>query len=363
MKIGILTFSCAQNFGAALQCYALLSFLSSKGHDVSTINYCPDYLATPMPTFYSTTKDMVQRLKDYAYYLKLRYKYYLYSRFFKRYFHLTETYRDINDLHKVQNRFDYIIIGSDQVWNNHYNGHDPAWWGGFLTRTSATRIISYAASAGNAVFSTEEQEYISQSLKRFHAVSVREASLAGYLSEFCCRTATPAGITTVLDPTLILPRQQWRKWKKPNLNGRYILIYQGDHQDDNIFRFAEKTADELKCRIITTDFYANSQNKIYKFRTISPKKFVTMVMNAVCVLTNSFHGVAISIAAGTDFYAFPAINEKDMRIASLLKMAGLEDRMKDSSSGTFSTIDYEHVYDNMQPIIQQSQAFLNNNII
>ena len=37
MKIGILTFHCAHNYGAVLQCYATQEFLRSKGHDVEII--------------------------------------------------------------------------------------------------------------------------------------------------------------------------------------------------------------------------------------------------------------------------------------------------------------------------------------
>ena len=39
MKIGILTFHRAYNYGAVLQCYALKSVLSNMGHDVYVIDY------------------------------------------------------------------------------------------------------------------------------------------------------------------------------------------------------------------------------------------------------------------------------------------------------------------------------------
>ena len=42
MKIGILTFHRAENFGATLQAYALQTYLSQQGHDVNIIDYrCP----------------------------------------------------------------------------------------------------------------------------------------------------------------------------------------------------------------------------------------------------------------------------------------------------------------------------------
>lgn len=41
MKIGILTFHWATNYGAVLQCYALQEYLREQGHDVEIINYKP----------------------------------------------------------------------------------------------------------------------------------------------------------------------------------------------------------------------------------------------------------------------------------------------------------------------------------
>ena len=51
MKIGILTFHSAYNFGAVLQCYALFSTLTELGHNVEVIDYRPNYLATQKETF------------------------------------------------------------------------------------------------------------------------------------------------------------------------------------------------------------------------------------------------------------------------------------------------------------------------
>ena len=44
MKIGILTFHCAHNYGAVLQTYALMNFCRSLGHEVYVIDYRPIYL-------------------------------------------------------------------------------------------------------------------------------------------------------------------------------------------------------------------------------------------------------------------------------------------------------------------------------
>ena len=44
MKIGIITFHKAINYGAILQCYALQSFLKDAGYDVQILNYESPYI-------------------------------------------------------------------------------------------------------------------------------------------------------------------------------------------------------------------------------------------------------------------------------------------------------------------------------
>lgn len=56
MKIGIMTFHWATNYGAVLQAYCLQEYLREQGHDVEIINYKPmqydfswkKYLGTPV---------------------------------------------------------------------------------------------------------------------------------------------------------------------------------------------------------------------------------------------------------------------------------------------------------------------------
>ncbi len=50
MRIGILTFHCAHNYGAMLQCYALQEYLKGRGDEVYVIDYRPDYLTHPYKT-------------------------------------------------------------------------------------------------------------------------------------------------------------------------------------------------------------------------------------------------------------------------------------------------------------------------
>lgn len=43
MKIKTITCHNVYNFGASLQAYALMTYLTSQGHQVEIIDYMPDY--------------------------------------------------------------------------------------------------------------------------------------------------------------------------------------------------------------------------------------------------------------------------------------------------------------------------------
>ena len=49
MRVGILTFHCACNYGAVLQCYALQRFLVESGHDAIVVDYRPAAVADGIP--------------------------------------------------------------------------------------------------------------------------------------------------------------------------------------------------------------------------------------------------------------------------------------------------------------------------
>ena len=57
MKIGILTFHCAANFGAVLQTLALQEVLRRMGHEAYVVDYRPKYLTEPYKAFKYETKD------------------------------------------------------------------------------------------------------------------------------------------------------------------------------------------------------------------------------------------------------------------------------------------------------------------
>ncbi len=53
MKIKTITCHNVYNFGASLQAYALMTYLTSQGHQVEIIDYMPDYIRVFTTDYYS----------------------------------------------------------------------------------------------------------------------------------------------------------------------------------------------------------------------------------------------------------------------------------------------------------------------
>lgn len=248
MKIGILTFHCAHNYGAVLQAFGLQQYLSQLGNEVEIINYQPTYL-TQIYNLFS-----INRFFSMAFHNKIRYiltepiairrKYKRYRKF-ENFIHtmLTLSPEKLIHPHSIKG-YDYIFFGSDQIWNPKLtHGFDPIYMGDFQ---SNAHFIAYAPSMETAQLSHEEQNKYIHYLKKFKAVSVREIKLKELLQPL-----TDKKIELVCDPTFLLDSSQWNyiAGEAPLIKEKYILVYQTRTQK-KVLNIAKKIAKEKNCKII-----------------------------------------------------------------------------------------------------------------
>lgn len=356
MKIGILTFHCAHNYGAVLQCYALQEYLRSLGHDVCIINYRPEYLASPKARFSPRkffTIHLCKALKKFFKIQLYRKSYDKYQTFEDLYFCLTECICEKENLSNVINQFDYIVIGSDQIWNKNYNGNDKIWFAQ-IDGVNNVKYITYAASAGDVMNFPIKRDKIKNELSNFIYVSVREQELANVLSDYI-------NVECVLDPSLLLPPDIWKKFYNilPRRKKNYIVTYQA-REDYNVFRIAKELARQLNCEIITTDFCESSFNSFSKHKILSPIEFISLIKNAKCVVTTSFHGTAFSIITKTPFYTIRLNDNADLRSESLLNSLGLIDRFVEKDwIPIYKDIDFTEATKKLDVLRRDSQQKLN----
>ena len=113
MKIGILTFHWATNYGAVLQCFALQEALKTLGHEVEVINYKPYVYDNTLWSFLRFRKflDMRAFRIDVVKEKKMR-------SFRRRFLRLSDKrYGRWNTLRSELSDYDVLISGSDQVIN------------------------------------------------------------------------------------------------------------------------------------------------------------------------------------------------------------------------------------------------------
>ena len=64
MKIKTITCHNVYNFGASLQAYALMTYLTSQGHQVEIIDYMPDYIRKNLSLWASVQNGIVIYLQN-----------------------------------------------------------------------------------------------------------------------------------------------------------------------------------------------------------------------------------------------------------------------------------------------------------
>lgn len=311
MKIGILTFHNAHNYGAVMQAYALRSVLRRSGHEAAILNYRNQAIDAHYPKQlpFDRTEFSARRQTDW------NKQYRKFSRFIDHVLLEDQTAAlGIEDLERL--KMDCFICGSDQIWEPWLtNGLDRVY---FLDFNTKARKISYGASKAAPVFSNLEKEYFREKLLQFEAVSVREESLATALKRDCYVEAE-----TVLDPTFLLDAEDYMAVAEPiNVTQPFVLAYYLS-EEEQLFNCAQKVAEQLKQPLVEIHFYRTERSSGWQVADCGPGEFLTYFRNASCVLTNSFHGVAFSIIFQRPFYA---VYGKDSRKDSILNKLNLTER-------------------------------------
>jgi len=350
MRIGILTFHRAHNYGAVLQCYALQEFLKSQGHDVEVVDYSLEF-KTYKPTYWLKRTNIfaiVSEFLTFRYYrLNVRYK--KFNNFIVSYLNLSDKVSTTDDIERQ--KYDMIIIGSDQVWNPKITkGFNPFYWGYFKCNS----IISYAASMEVSNIDKYADE-ISKGLQNFSEISVREKSLITLLEPLTDKT-----IYQTIDPTLLVDSAVFDTLAGERIvKDDYLLVYQVI-ENTNTMDVAHKLAKELSVKIIelkSKPVYLKNSNTI---DTASPQQFLSLIKHAKCVVTTSFHGVAFSILFKKDFYAVK-LDNKGTRIEDLIDCLSLQSRLITAGSvGNFKKLDYDGVNSSYNAMKQLSLDFLKN---
>lgn len=324
MKTGILTYHRSHNYGALLQALALRKVLSDLGHDASFVDYWPDYHKKMYNLFdWSVLKycSLPGKVKVSLIYLAFSPLKYLRRRKFLNFIerHISPYCRPVSD------HFDTIVCGSDQIWRKQPGlggKYNPIYFG--AGSTDADRYISYAASMGSTDVSEENLNQIRTMLLGMKAISVRENQLKSLLD-----SAGINNVETVLDPTLLLTRQQWEDitgQQNQSAKNKYLLVYELKRETTfnrkAVYDYARRRNLDVKILRGTVGLESLEHNAT---SLADPFDMVRMIANADTVFTSSYHGLVFSIIFGKQVVA--SFANDSSRAANLLQSIGYPERL------------------------------------
>lgn len=368
MKLGLLTFHTAANYGAALQAYAFETFLTDKGYDCEYINYVNTSRAHEYSMSWhiydSLRKGNVKSAVAYtlgAPFMSLRKK--RFEKFYERYLKKTKKiYKNSVEAAQLNDYYDYFLVGSDQVWNPICNGNDSAFLLDFVK--DGKKKISYSPSFGMASVPDDLKEDYSRYLSNFGTLGVREL-----VGKTIVRELTGKDAAVNIDPVMLLTKEQWQNLlPKKECRERFLFSYTNrDSQIADFFRTGYKL-DGRKHYVLSRytrpqDFISSTVRVKY---CMSPQEFVWVIANADLVVSASFHCVAMSILLNRPFIAILTGDEgKDERIVNLLKTTGLTGRVlsaETKSDDIDTIIDWDDVNNKIAEARKSSVSFLLNAI-
>lgn len=330
MKIALLSFHTAVNYGAALQAYALQKFLMTKGYDSEYINY----VNKSRKRQYSMCWHIIGALHHWeirsaiTYFLGspfLSMRKWRFNKFYRKNLKKTRTvYHSSEEAIELNDKYDLFIVGSDQVWNPIHNGNDAAFLLDFVKDDN--KRISYSSSFGLIEINDTHKEVYKRNLERFKSLAVREI-----IGEKIVENLTGRKAQFVVDPVLLLSKEQWKELMlRKKCKERFIFSYTNrEHQIQDFFRTGYQLNGRKHYKLSRytklTDFL--NRNVRVKY-CMSPESFLYVINNADLVVSASFHCIAFAIIFNRPFVAILTGNTgKDERILTLLKMTHLENRI------------------------------------
>ena len=347
MKVGILTYHRAHNYGAVLQCFALQEIIRKQGHEVEIIDYKQPFIEkyyNPQVSFRHVIKlCLLLEFEGLYVYVKRYFDKFKKRKFFNEFrLAFMKCGKPFNGTNIPQD-YDTYVLGSDQIWGIHCtNGYDPIYWGNF-PKGPGVKVFGYAISGTTAYHKVLSEDEIRSNIGNFNNLSFREETLRDDIAKV-------AGIHAeiALDPTLLTDAEIWSplinsEWSQRN----YIVLYQVRFikgEEKMLNRKAKSFAKHLNCEIIDL---SDMQYSV--------EDFVSIIKYAKCVVTSSFHATVFSIIFSTPFYSFKLYDTHDDRYTDLLERLHLSKHVvdKDSVLSEIPFVDRD-VIKKYLPLLQES---------
>lgn len=360
-KIGLMTWFSYDNFGSLLQCRATMETVKKLGYDIELVNYLPK-------DAYSKQKDYSTLIKEYS--KKIIKKFFVKNkklninnmRLFRDNLKKSKITNTKSELFLLNNVYDAFICGSDQIWAP--TCYDENYFLSFVKEDY--KKIADAPSIGLPVI---ENEFVKENMKtlisKFTHLSTREEQGAKIIENLTRKKAK-----VVLDPTLLLTKEEWKQDMVDIKYSNYVLTYfLGDN--NKYYIESQKIAKNLGKRLLvipTKSKYLSKKECLLD--DLGPKEFISLIDRADLVLTDSFHGTIFSINFHRPLIVFKRFTDNNLsqnsRIYNILEKLDLKKLIFDDNSGSIidfnKSIDYNLIDKKLNILRNDSLEFLKTSL-
>jgi len=360
-RIGIHTIIDYVNYGNRLQNYAAQEILKSLGYEVeSVINYPTKPIEkglaftlkrivnalklNPVTLIQKAWEKVSDRKKKSLYEACQRAKAKSFKAFSDKYIVESDFTLRLNNIpENLNERYDFVVVGSDQIWNPNIRYGSPL---DFLSYVSPEKRIALAPSFGVSIIPEEFRERYANFLNDMAFLSVREEKGAELIQNLCGRKAE-----VLVDPTLVLKSEDWLKIATPAKNKpakKYLLTYFIGAVSNNRLEVLKNMAKTNNLELVMM----NSLHDTDRYAA-DPAEFLDYIRSASLVCTDSFHCIIFSMHFQSPFVVFDREGKSapmGSRIDTLLGKFKFEGRKQHllEKSGKYFDIDFEHVPEIME---------------
>lgn len=218
------------------------------------------------------------------------------------------------------NSYDAIVIGSDIVWNyqDWRLGHDPVYFGVFPVDYRG-RLIAYAPSIGGMNWNAQVPAWVSDGLRRFHAIGVRDANTRQFVQQH-----TGHAPLIVADPTWLTDAELSCNPSLLDKKTHEFLLVYCFHREERITSAIRAFATCHRLRTVAVGYWQNWCDE--NWANLDPFQWANTFHQARYVVTGTLHGTLYSIKQRAQFcvLSHPAI---DTKVATPLATVGLAERI------------------------------------
>ena len=350
------------NYGSALQSWALSQMIDKIGTELGIqsklIDYCPRVLEdsdclNPQKKMWDTDDEARRQIDMMMPAIKENYRKFedFYTNRFRR---TKKKYTDDNFNDVVRDEsIEGFVCGSDTIFCiNEFKGFVEGYYANFDCMRG--KSVSYAASFGDPTFTEADYLTLNKRLQNFKALGIREFDMLPYVKEHIKVRAE-----RTIDPTLLADSSLYDTIiAEPQMQEKYILLYSRRYNRE-MEQYAEKISHDTGLPIVEISIRATNVEKGHIMRyDAGVEEFLSLVKNAECVITNSFHGVIFAVQLRTPFYCFSR-EQGDTKIGAILDLFGLNDRiMVNGNEQMPSYINFDNVHERIAEARKPAEEYL-----